>query len=354
MPDPAPASPTRRTLAFGVVVLLCLTALATYLLVQRSRDAAAAEAAADREAATSRLQVEDVLEVPHLVVRNTAPGPSFGKVALIPLDDPTGPRAIVDVACDRISATPSGALCLQQVTGMLTTYRAVFLDEQLREVGAAEVGGVPSRARVSAGGSWGASTVFVSGHAYTDAQFSTETLITDLTTRTSLGNLETWTTVRDGEEITAVDRNYWGVSFIGDGPGFYATLGTGDRIFLVKGDVGTRTMEVVGTEGGCPSVSPDGRTVVYKEVDPESRNEHFVAAGLAEGDLDGRPAVPLGEGRLVDDQVAWLDDDTVLYAVGRGVSSSVDFDVWSSPVDGGAPTLLIPDAASPSVVIPEG
>jgi hypothetical protein len=54
----------------------------------------------------------------------------------------------------------------------------------------------------------------------------------------------------------------------------------------------------------------------------------------------------------VDDQVAWLDEETVLYAVGRGVASSVEFDIWSSPTGGGAASLLVPDAASPSVVIP--
>ncbi|HEY0508916.1 MAG TPA: hypothetical protein VGD12_12690 [Blastococcus sp.] len=352
MPDPASVPSPRRTTAFVAVVLLCLGAITTFLLVQRSQDDAAADAAAGREAATSRLSVEDVLEVPHFVVRSTEPGPSHGKIALIPLDDPAGPRAIVDVSCDRISASPAGAICLQEVTGMLTSYRAVFLDERMRETGAAEVGGIPSRARMSAGGSYSASSVFVTGHAYTDAQFSTETVLTDLTTGTSLGDLETWRTVQDGVEFTAVDRNYWGVSFIGDGPAFYATLGTGDRIRLVKGDVRTRTLEVVGAEGGCPSVSPDGGTVVYKELDPESRNEHFVAAELVGGDLDGAAAAPLEEGRLVDDQVAWLDEETVLYAVGRGVASSVEFDIWSSPTGGGAASLLVPDAASPSVVIP--
>jgi hypothetical protein len=57
----------------------------------------------------------------------------------------------------------------------------------------------------------------------------------------------------------------------------------------------------------------------------------------------------MAEERLVDDQVAWLDDETAVYAVGRG-TSTVDFDVWSAPVDGGPPQVLVPDAASPSVV----
>jgi hypothetical protein len=286
--------------------------------------------------------------MPDLVVRNTQSGPSYGKVALVPLDDPAGPRAIVDVSCERISATAAGAICLQEVPGLLTSYRAIFLDSRLRETGGQDLGGVPSRARMSADGRYAASTVFVTGHSYIDAQFSTQTVITDLTSGTSLGDLETWTALRDGAEVTAADRNFWGVSFLGDGPGFYATLGTGGRFLLVKGDVTTRTMEVVGVEGACPSVSPSGGSVAYKELDPESRNAHFVTMDVASGGV-----LPLEEGRLVDGQVAWADDETVLYSVGRGVASSVEFDVWSAPVAGGEPVLLVPDAASPSVVRPE-
>jgi hypothetical protein len=334
-----------RTVAFVAVVVLCLGGTATYLLVQRSASAAAAAAAAEREARTARLDVEDVLAVPHLVVRNTAAGPSFGKVALIPLDDPGGPRAIADLSCERISATAAGAICLQEVPGVLTSYRAVFLDAQLHETGSQALGGVPSRARISRDGRYAASTVFISGHAYTDAQFSTETVITDLASGASMGNLETWSVVRDGVEVSAADRNFWGVSFVGDGPAFYATIGTGGEILLVEGNVASRTMTVVGRSGACPSVSPDGSHVVYKEQDSESRNYHFVTLDLGSGRLQS-----VDDGRQVDDQAAWADDETVLYAVGRGVASSVDFDVWSAPVDGGRPTLLIRDAASPSVV----
>src|SRR5206468_1617421 len=127
-------------------------------------------------------------------------------------------------------------------------------------------------ARVSSGGSWTASTVFRSGESYADVTFSVQTVITRTAGQVSLGDLETWTATKDGAPVTATDRNFWGVTFIGDGPGFYATMGTG--------------------------------------------------AG------------------------------TVLYAVGKGIRTGVDFDVWSAPVDGTAPHLLVRDAASPSVVVP--
>ncbi|MGY1733785.1 TolB family protein [Geodermatophilus sp. SYSU D01045] len=343
-PAPPPVS-RRRIGVVAAVAVLCIGALVAYLVVQRRADDAAAAAAAADEAARARLAVEDVLAVPHLVVRTTEPGPSYGQVALVPLSDPDGPRAVLDLSCERISAVERGAICLQEVPGLVTTYRAVLLDGDLTEVGTQDLGGIPSRARMSSGGSYAASTVFVTGHAYTDAQFSTETVITEMAGRTSLGNLETWTTLRDGVAVTAEDRNFWGVSFVGDGPAFYATMGTGGERYLVRGDVTTRTLTVAAENGACPSVSADGTTVVLKEQDPESRNDHFVALDLASG---GR--TPLTEGRIVDDQVTWLDDGRVLYSVGKGVASSVDFDVWVADVDGGQPVLLVPDASSPSVV----
>jgi dipeptidyl aminopeptidase/acylaminoacyl peptidase len=354
MPDPHIPAPRGnlsrgRLLVFiGLAVVLVASTL-SYVLVRRADDAAAAAAAAADEAGRTRLDPADVLSEPHLVVRNTEAGPSYGSIALIPLDDPTGPRAIVDISCERISATAAGAICLQEVAGLVSTYQALFLDPDLQVTGTQELGGIPSRARLSADGSYAASTVFVSGHSYTDAQFSTETVLTDLGTGTSLGNLEEWVTLRDGAEVTDVDRNFWGVSFVGDGPTFYATLGTGGRILLVEGDLTTRTMRVLGPSGACPSVSPDGSHVVYKEQDPESRNFHFVAA-----ETGGGTPIALAEGRLVDDQAAWSGDDVVLYSVARGVASTVDFDIWSAPIDGGQPQLLIPDAASPSVVRPAG
>jgi hypothetical protein len=344
----APGGRSRRLLVFVVVVVLLVGGLGAYLLVQRHlADARAAEEAAV-DARRPRLDVDDVLAVPHLVVRNTEPGPSYGKIALVPLSDPDGPRAIVDVECDRVAAVPTGAFCLQQVPGLVTTYRAVFLDERFHQTGTQPLDGPPSRARMSADGRYASSTVFVEGHSYADAAFTTATVITDLSTQTPLGNLETWTTTKDGEVVAAQDRNYWGVTFVGNGPTFYATLGTDGHRYLVSGDITTRTMTVLGPEGACPSIAPDGQTVVFKQADPQSRADHFVAMSLASGAV-----VRLPEGRSVDDQVNWQDEDTVVYGVARGTTGSTDFDVWSAPAAGtGTAQLLVPHASSPSVVSP--
>jgi hypothetical protein len=55
------------------------------------------------------------------------------------------------------------------------------------------------------------------------------------------------------------------------------------------------------------------------------------------------------ETRSIDDQIEWLDDDRVLYAVRRVQSSSVD--VWVAPIDNSAPArVFMPEAESPIVV----
>lgn len=341
----------RRLLAFVLAVVLVLAGTAAYLLAQRRADESSAAAAASEEAGRTRLAVEDVQQVPHVVVRNTEAGPSAGKVALVPLDDPGGPRAIVDLTCERVAAARGGAVCLQAVTGVVPGYRAVFLDGAFREIGTADLPGVPSRARVSSDASYAATTVFVTGHAYTDAQFSTETVVTDLTggTPESLGNLESWAaTAADGTPVTAEDRNFWGVTFVGDGPDLYATMGTGDARYLVRGDAETRTLTVVAEDGGCPSVSDGGSAIVLKGTDPVSR-----APVLALHDVRTGERTPLGEGREVDDQVAWWGEDRVLYGVESGLADSGDYDVWvTDPSGDGRPAMLVPDAASPTVVLP--
>ena len=57
---------------------------------------------------------------------------------------------------------------------------------------------------------------------------------------------------------------------------------------------------------------------------------------------------PLAETRSVDDQAAWLDDGTVMYAVPH--DDDPGSDLYAVPADGsGAPRLLAADGMSPAV-----
>jgi hypothetical protein len=67
-------------------------------------------------------------------------------------------------------------------------------------------------------------------------------------------------------------------------------------------------------------------------------------------DLRTDVETPLPETRSIDDQLVWLDDQHVMYGVPRGSSGRVD--VWVSPLTGGTPRLLVPDADSPAAVRP--
>ena len=82
----------------------------------------------------------------------------------------------------------------------------------------------------------------------------------------TLGDLEQFTTWRDGKRFQAVDFNFWGVTFAEDGNRFYATLASGGPRYLVEGNVDARETRVVRTGVECPSLSPDNTRIAYKHM----------------------------------------------------------------------------------------
>jgi hypothetical protein len=187
--------------------------------------------------------------------------------------------------------------------------------------------------------------VFVTGHSYASAGFSTQTLVYD-TTSGAATDLEGFTITRDGSQIQSPDLNFWGVTFAG-GPRFYATLGTGGHTYLVDGDLQRHTARVLRDGVECPSLSPDGTRIVYKARVAGSGDRRWRLHVL---DLGTMSDTALGETRSVDDQSEWLDDRTVLYGLNdEGPPATLDVNLWALPVAGGAPTLYLRHAASPAV-----
>jgi hypothetical protein len=204
---------------------------------------------------------------------------------------------------------------------------------------------VPSRARVSPDGRYGASTVFDSGDSYASNSFSTRTRIWDMATGTELTELEQFTVRRDGKEIRNPDFNFWGVTFARQAGIFYATLGTGGHRYLVRGDLAGRSMEILRDGVECPSLSPDGTHIAFKQRAGSGPVPEWRAAVLDLATLHEHPLVGTGN---VDDQIEWLDDDTVIYAVDTGVGAP---SIWSAPADGGGEARrFISEADSPAVV----
>jgi hypothetical protein len=254
---------------------------------------------------------------------------------------------VTDLPCARLYMAAGNGICLSDHGDILNPYKVVFFGPDFRERSEKPLPGVPSRARVSADGRYGSSTVFVTGDSYAAGAFSTRTTIWDMATGSERANLEEFTVWNNGRQLQSPDFNFWGVTFDpADSSHFYATLGTRGHTYLVSGDVAARKVDVLRDGVECPSLSPDGTRIAFKQR---------TSAGGA--DLPTwRPAVldlatlkdhPLAETRNVDDQAEWLDNSTVVYAVDTGVGAP---STWATPADGsGTPRLLVADADSPSV-----
>ncbi|MFB7891619.1 TolB family protein [Microbacterium sp. NPDC056044] len=283
-----------------------------------------------------------------VVFRNTALGEGYGLVASVPLADPSGARALTDIACDRVDATPDEFSCLRTERGVVPSYSASLYSNNGIVQQTWPLPGIPSRTRISDDGTRISTTSFVTGHSYATIGFSTETVIHD-DTGGDFGNFEEWTFVVDGAPSAPVDRNFWGVTFIDDDT-FYATAGmtNSGKTYLVKGDTPSRTLTTIAEDVECPSLSPDGTRIAFKSVTAGAGpTVHWTPAvmDLATGEVELLP-----ESRNVDDQIEWLGDDTILYGMPREGQAG-DYDVWALSADGsGDPEILIEHAWSPSVV----
>ncbi|MDY7104425.1 MAG: hypothetical protein S0880_24830 [Actinomycetota bacterium] len=258
-----------------------------------------------------------------------------------------GPPTVTDRRCDRVHAAGSRAVCVRGDGAVTGSIDAAVLDENLVEVLSFGGAGRPSRARVATDGRRVAYTTFVEGHSYLDeGGFSTVTAIVDVPSGLHT-NLEAYTLVRDGRPWSPTDVNFWGVTFAPDSDRFWATVSSGGRTWLVEGDAPERRLEVVAADAECPSASPDGSRLVYKQRRPGGfgRPDEFV---LVVHDVATGERHRLEAAGHVDDQVEWLDDDTILFGRigtdGRSTVWSLDLD----DPDGARPFLR--DASSPAVV----
>lgn len=255
------------------------------------------------------------------------------------------------LACERVHHAGGRGICLAADRGVVTRYRAITFDERLRTEHELPLSGIPSRARLSPDGRFAATTVFVTGHSYAQGGFSTETTIFDARTGERVVELEELSVTREGRPIRSADFNFWGVTFTPDGAGFYATLSTRGQTYLVQGDIDARSGVVLpGSNVECPSLSPDGSRLVYKKrVDGDGP----VTWRLHLRDLATDAEVPLAEARNIDDQVVWLDDDTIAYGLPQETATpTAGMDVWTLDIEAAAPELLVAGASSPAVVSP--
>jgi WD40-like Beta Propeller Repeat len=335
------AAPSRRRLAaFAAVVAACAVVAAVAIAAgARAGDGTTRASAGAGDA----LPAAKAAGRPVVVYRvgDAERRGADGQVAIASLASANGRPTLTGLRCARLYVSPAGSgICVARGSGFAAGYVAKVFGADLRVRHTIALEGIASRARVSPDGRYGSVTMFVTGDSYADAgAFSTRTTIVDLASGRTVADLEDFA-VTDGErQVTAVDVNFWGVTFARDSDRFFATLATGGRTYLIEGSVSARRAQVIHDNVECPSLSPDGTRIAFKK----RTGSAAVPWRLTVLDLRTMRETPLAEARSVDDQAEWLDDGHVLYGL--------DGAVWSVRADGtGRPAPFLARAASPAVV----
>jgi hypothetical protein len=279
-----------------------------------------------------------VLAQTDLMVRAVDPSnPRLNGRVFVVDDGRVLPHSGGDLACERVYFAAGRGLCMG-IAPSGVDYTATVFNAKMQPQHSISLTGLPSRARVSSDGRYGAMTVFVTGDSYlgNSTAFSTRTLIVDMASGKTIGQLEQFDVTKDGKPFDAVDFNFWGITFDpADSNHFFATLATGGHHYLVEGSISDRSLRVLRDGVECPSVSLDGKQIAFK-----SRIGEKTVWRLRVLDLATLEDHALAEERSIDDQVEWLDNDTLAYSDGRNV--------YTVPANGsGEPQLLVADATSP-------
>ena len=285
-----------------------------------------------------------------VLVVNRVPGDDYGRLAV---RNPDGSRELFDRRCMRVHVAGDRGVCLSQDESVFApAFRTEFFDlstADLPEI-RSYASPLPSRARMTPDGSRASTTGFVSGSSYADIGGETETIVIfdEVEQASGLVGLVQFEVLGDDAKYQAADRQFWGVTFT-DTDRFHVTGYFGDEPEILTGSFDSKTLEPTGYLGSCPSISPDGRHLVFKET-LDDGDYALTAVDLTTGEQ-----WTLGETRSVDDQVEWLDNDTILYAIhpdgDDGTDVQPQFDIWMLDIaPGSEPELFLPAADSPAVL----
>src|ERR1700710_2559551 len=289
---------SRSKKILAVLVVLCVVGGGAYVAI--------AALGPSQTTTDARPEAGAVLAKTDLMVRAVDPKQTNLNGRVYEIDDGKVRQGSGGLACERVYYAAGHGICMG-VAPSGVDYDATLFDSRMQPVHEITLTGLPSRARVSADGRYGAMTVFVTGDSYLESPtaFSTRTTIIDMASGQQIGQLEQFAVTKDGKPFDAVDFNFWGVTFAKDPNRFYATLGTGGVHYLVEGDVREKSMRVLREGVECPSLSPDGKQIAYKSrigTEPRWHLRVLDVATLADH--------PVAESHSIDDQVEWLRGET--------------------------------------------
>jgi hypothetical protein len=246
----------------------------------------------------------------------------YHRVDLITFD-PTTLRPIsrtpTEMGCSRVHATSDGKVfCFTRVIPGKPNYFSpptgyIYSRNFTLETSYPKGLGSVSRARISKDGKFTASTAFTTGHSYLGVggtTFSTATFIGNASDAKSQDNIQRWPVLNKGVEIKSTDLNLWGVTFDpANSDRFLVTAYFDTKPYLAEGSVQNRKINVLKEAVECPSFSPNGNRIAFKK-----------RTGIAKWSPAVMDLVTMKETIFdlpdsVDDQIEWLNDDTLIYEV---------------------------------------
>ena len=287
----------RRGIVFGLVCVFCVLLGGGWVVVS-----ALGESDNTSDARVGVVKAERLDLRGKLLVRAVDDGDARlnGRTTIVRLGAKPSKASAGGLACQRVYERAGRGICMYLAASGVD-YRMRIFDRGQRVTHEEALDGIPSRARVSPSGRFGSVTTFVSGHSYsTDGGFSTKTLIFDLESGETLGDLERFEIERDGETIDSPDVNVWGTTFAADDDTFYATVSTGGKRYLAKGSLRARRLRVLRENVECPSLAPDETRVAYKKRvgGPADWRLHVLDLRTGQGHRTARATLDRRPGRV--------------------------------------------------------